>query len=63
MVRDVSAYAMLKLNQLVKERVNGIYKNDNAGFVEEVFSLFNDEKAVTKSKTANQSKLFDLNES
>jgi hypothetical protein len=59
----VSAYAKLKLNQLVKERVSGIYKNDNAGFVEEVFSLFNDENALTKSKTAKEKQLLDLDES
>lgn len=63
MVKDVSAYAKLKLNQLVKERVTGVYKDDNAGFVEEVFSLLNDEKVLTKSKTAKQKQLLNFDES
>ena len=63
MVRDVSAYAKLKLNQLVKERVNGVYKDDNAGFVEEVFSLFNDENALTKKKTVKEKQLLNFDES
>lgn len=50
MVPDLSSFAKFKLNQLIKERVGGIYMNDNNSFVDECIKLFNSENSMSKTE-------------
>jgi hypothetical protein len=36
MVPDLSSYAKMTIQHLVKERISGVYKDDQEGFVNEV---------------------------
>lgn len=60
MVPDLSSYAKMAIQHLVKERVSGIYKNDPSGFADEIFKLFQEEHTSPNMVPADA--LFDLDE-
>jgi hypothetical protein len=61
MVNDLSSFAKLSIQQLVQERVSGIYKNDPAGFVTEFENLLKSDQLYSTNMVKDES-LLDLDE-
>lgn len=59
LVPDLSAFAKFKITQLVKERMQGIYRDDDQAFVEALMTLMNSETG-NESSTSQDPGLVDL---
>jgi hypothetical protein len=59
MVPDLSSFAKFKIASLVKERLQGVYRNNDEGFINELMSIMQSE-TTSKSSTTQMPGLLDL---